>query len=129
MLKDVLKWVAFWLLNGAVIAFVYVVWIGPLLKRTPALTWLWTREAGMLAAVSEKLAGLKQKLTAAVVTMAVGVVYMHDMLAPMLVGVDTTPITSVIAGYVPEKFWGIGVVLLLLLLNYFRALAEKRGDV
>ncbi|MGJ5163144.1 hypothetical protein [Bradyrhizobium sp. HKCCYLR1051] len=129
MLKDILKWVAFWLLDGAVVAVVYLVWIRPLLKRTPALAWLRSRETGMLAAVSEKLAGLKQKLTAAVVTMAVGVVYMHDMLAPMLVGVDTTPITSVIAGYVPEKYWGIGVVLLLLLLNYFRSLAEKRGDV
>ncbi|WP_315759279.1 MULTISPECIES: hypothetical protein [unclassified Bradyrhizobium] len=129
MLKDILRWAAFWLLNGAVIAFVYLVWIRPLLKRTPALAWLWTREASVLAAVSEKLAGLKQKLTAAFVTMAVGVVYMHDTLAPMLVGVDTTPITSVIAGYVPERYWGIGLVLLLLLLNYFRSLAEKRGDM
>ncbi|WP_257164701.1 hypothetical protein [Bradyrhizobium sp. SRS-191] len=128
MLKDMLRWVAFWLLNGAVIAVVYVVWVGPLLKRTPALSWLLT-EASVLAAIREKLAGLKQRLTAAFVTMAIGIVYMHDSLAPLLVGVDTAPITGLIAQFIPREYWGLGVVLLVWLLNYFRSLAEKRGDV
>lgn len=128
MLKETLRWAAFWLLNGAVIAFVYVGWVRPLLRKNPSLAWLWDRESSLFAAICEKLAGLKQKLTAATVSLAIGVVYMHDMLAPMLTGVDTTPITGLIAQYVPEKYWGIGVVLLLMLLSYFRSLAEKRGD-
>jgi hypothetical protein len=128
MLREIFQWAAFWLLNTAVVLAVYVIWVRPLLKRNPSLAWFWDRETSLFAAIRAKLAGLKQRLTTAVVSLAIGVVYMHDLVAPMLTGVDTTPFTDMIAAYVPRQFWGIGVVGLLMLLNYFRSLADKRGD-
>jgi hypothetical protein len=118
----------FWLLNAAVLICGYIFWLRPILQRRPDLQWFWTREQSFFTAVKCKLAGIKQRLTAAVVSIASMVVLMHDQIAPLISGVDTTPFTSKLAEYVPQWMWPLGLIGLMALLNYFRALADKRED-
>lgn len=115
------------LLNAALVvvplAVVYVIWIRPILKARPSLAEFYDQEASYFAALRLKLAGLKQKIAGALIIGAGVAVECHDQIAPMLGGVDFTPITS----RVPATVWPFVTIGAVLLLNYFRKLADKRN--
>lgn len=105
------------------LASVYWFWLRPLLKQRPGLRELYAQEADIFRALRFKLAGLKQKLTGALLIAAAAAVECHDQLAPLVAGVDFTPITS----RVPAEAWPVVVAGSVLLLNWFRKLADKRA--
>jgi len=118
----------FWILNASTVVVVYVFWIKPLLSKTPAFASLYAQEESFWAAIGLKFAGLKQKLTSAIVYMAGALVYMYDYIAPKITGMDVTPITTKLAEHVPQWMWPIGLIALTALLDWFRSLADRRGD-
>lgn len=119
-------WTLFWLLNVATIVLVYVMWIRPILLKTPTIGALLKRETSYFCALSLKFAGIKQRLTAAVIYLAGIVVTMHDYAAPYLTGVDTTPFFPKVVAAVPAQYWPLIMVALTALLDYFRYLSDRR---
>jgi hypothetical protein len=118
----------FWLLNAATVIVVYLYWIRPLLLKNAkfsALVNSW--EGSYFSAFSAKFAGIKQKLTAALVYLAGMVVMMHDWIAPYVTGVDVTPIIGEIQAKMPSWGWPVLLVAITALLDYFRSLADKRA--
>lgn len=118
----------FWLINVATIVVVYFFWIRPLLGRTPAFKSLIEQDNSRFAALSAKFAGIKQRLTAAVIYLASIVIAVHDVVAPRLTGVDVTPLFPKIVEYVPQTYWPFIMIGLTALLDYFRSLADKRQE-
>jgi hypothetical protein len=102
---------------------VYATWLRPILKTTPALRELFAREATAWAAVRAKFAGIKQKLTGALVIIAGVIVELHDQLAPVVAGVDVSALTQ----RVPSWAWPLIVIAVTLLLQWFRELADRRN--
>jgi len=105
-----------------IIAAGYIFWLRPLLKQKPSLKRLYDYEGSFSVALGERFVGIKQKLTGAVIILANAVVMFWDNIAPALSGVDTTPITSM----VPTWVWPLLAIAGVMLLNYFRSLADKR---
>lgn len=103
----------------------YVFWLRPLLRQRPGFKELYDREEGFFATLGAKFAGLKQKLTVALVTIAGVAIEAQDMIVPMFTGVDTTSILDMI----PPKAWPFIMIGFGLLLAWFRRLAENRGDL
>lgn len=102
----------------------YWFWVRPWLKARPALADFYAREASFFAAFRLKFAGLKQKLTTLIVTVAGVFVTLHDQIAPMLGSVDT----SAIVAKVPSWAWPMIVIGVTLLLQWFRGLSDKRNS-
>jgi hypothetical protein len=103
----------------------YIIWLRPILKQTPALHELFATEDTFFAAMRVKFAGIKQKLTGALVIIAGVIVELHDQLAPIIAGVDTTSLSQ----QVPSWVWPLIVIAIAWALQWFRRLAEKRGDL
>jgi hypothetical protein len=101
----------------------YIFWIRPVLRQTPALKELYDKEASWWSAISDKLAGAKQKLTTAFLTVASMSVMFYDSIVPAMTGVDITPLTS----HIPQWAYPIILIAVTWLLNYFRSLADKRN--
>jgi len=114
-------------LIAATVVSVYWVWVRPALRDKPSLKEFYEREESLWAAVRLKLAGLKQKLTAAVVFVAGVVVAAYDQIAPMMLeaGVDVQSLSDKI----PSKAWPFILMGLVGLLQYFRSLSDKRVEV
>ena len=89
------------ILTFAVIATVYWFWIRPILKSRPELRELYQREESFFAALREKLKGIKQKLSSAIVIAASAAVSGYDFLEPIVSGVDVTSL------YVPRAVLGL----------------------
>ena len=106
------------------VAAVYWAWVRPLLKSRPAFTEFYRREQSLLTALRLKFAGIKEKLTAAVVVMAASSVELHDQLAPVLAGFDVTPFTSM----VPQGWWPCIVAGATATMLLFRLMADKRVE-
>lgn len=102
----------------------YWFWLRPLLRLRPGFKELYDQEDTFWAALSEKFAGIKQKVAGALVTISCLVVGMWDQITPMLAGVDTSQITDM----VPAKWWPWITIGVVLLLNYFRRLADRRSE-
>jgi hypothetical protein len=111
------------ILVGAGLIGVYAIWLRPILKTTPALRELFAREETVWAAVRAKFAGIKQKLTGALVIIAGAIVELHDQFAPVVAGVDVTALTQ----RVPSWAWPLIVIAVTLLLQWFRGLADRRN--
>lgn len=106
----------------ATLTAVYWFWIRPILKTRPAFSELYAAEENLLGALREKLAGIKQKLSSAVVIAASAAVSGYDILAPIVSGVDV----SSIAATVPPWAWPLILIATTALFQFLRNLADKR---
>ncbi len=71
-----------------------------------------------------KLAGIKQKLSSAIVIAASAIVSGYDFFAPIVSGVDV----SSIAAQVPSWAWPLILIAVTAVMKYFRDLADKRHE-
>lgn len=110
------------ILVAATFVAVYWFWIRPVLKSRPAFRELYEREESFFAALREKLAGIKQKLSSAVVIAASVAVSGYDFIAPIVSGVDV----SSIAAQVPSWAWPLVLITVTALFQFLRNLADKR---
>ena len=102
----------------------YWLWVRPLLKSRPGLAELYRREQSLFTALRLKFAGIKEKLTAAVVATAAAAVELHDQLAPAVAGIDVTTFTSM----VPQGWWPYIVAGTTATMLLFRLMADKRAE-
>jgi hypothetical protein len=110
---------------AATLVAVYWFWIRPILKSRPAFRELYQEEENFLAALRAKFAGIKQKLSSAIVIAASAVVSGYDFFAPIVSGVDV----SSIAAQVPSWAWPLILIAVTAVMKYFRDLADKRHDI
>lgn len=106
----------------ATLVAIYWFWIRPILKSRPAFRDLYEREESLFAAVREKFAGVKQKLSSAIVVAASLAVSGYDFIAPIVSGVDV----SSIAAQVPSWAWPLILISVTALFQFLRNLADKR---
>ena len=106
----------------ATLIAIYVFWIRPILKLRPALRELYDKEESFLAALREKLKGIKQKLSSAIVIAASAAVSGYDFLTPIVSGVDV----SSIAAHVPSWAWPLILISVTALFQFLRNLSDKR---
>jgi uncharacterized membrane protein YqhA len=106
----------------ATLIAIYVFWIRPILKLRPALRELCDKEESFLAALREKLKGIKQKLSSAIVIAASAAVSGYDFLTPIVSGVDVTSI----AAHVPSWAWPLILISVTALFQFLRNLSDKR---
>lgn len=110
---------------AATVVAIYWFWIRPILKSRPAFRELYQEDESFFAAVRAKFAGIKQKLSSAVVIAASAVVSGYDFLTPIVSGVDV----SSIAAQVPSWAWPLILIAVTAIMKYFRDLADKRHEV
>ena len=112
-------------LMAATLVAVYWFWIRPILKSRPAFRELYQEEENFFAALREKFAGIKQKLSSAIVIAASAAVSGYDFFAPIVSGVDV----SSLAAQVPSWAWPLILIAVTAVLKYFRDLADKRHAI
>jgi hypothetical protein len=110
---------------AATLVAVYWFWIRPILKSRPAFRELYQEEENFLEALRVKFAGIKQKLSSAVVIAASAVVSGYDFFAPIVSGVDV----SSIAAQVPSWAWPLILIAVTAVMKYFRDLADRRHEI
>jgi hypothetical protein len=110
---------------AATLVAVYWFWIRPILKSRPALRELYEEEENFLEALRVKFAGIKQKLSTAVVIAVSAVVSGYDFFAPIVSGVDV----SSIAAQVPSWAWPLILITVTAIMKYFRDLADRRHEI
>lgn len=110
---------------AATLIAVYCFWIRPILKTRPAFRELYQEEENFFAALRTKFAGIKQKLSSAVVIAASALVSGYDFFAPIVGGVDV----SSIAAQVPSWAWPVILIAVTAVMKYFRDLADKRHEI
>jgi len=109
----------------ATLVAVYWFWIRPILKSRPAFRDLYEKEENFIAAVRAKFAGIKQKLSSAVVIAASAIVSGYDFFAPIVSGIDV----SSIAAQVPSWAWPLILIAVTAVMKYFRDLADRRHEI
>jgi hypothetical protein len=109
----------------ATLVAVYWFWIRPILKSRPALRELYQEEENFLAALGAKFAGIKQKLSSAIVIAASAIVSGYDFFTPIVSGVDV----SSIAAQVPSWAWPLILIAVTAVMKYFRDLADRRHEL
>jgi hypothetical protein len=107
---------------AATLVAVYWFWIRPILKSRPAFRDLYQEEETFFAALRTKFAGIKQKLSSAIVIAANAIVSGYDFFAPIVGGVDV----SSIAAQVPSWAWPLILISVTALFQFLRNLADKR---
>jgi hypothetical protein len=80
---------------------IYWFWIRPILKSRPAFQEIYEKEDSFFVALCEKLKGIKQKLSSAIVIAASAAVSGYDFFTPIVSGVDV----SSLAAKVPSWAW------------------------
>jgi hypothetical protein len=110
------------ILVAATFVAVYWFWIRPALKSRPAFRELYEREENFFAALREKFAGIKQKLSSAIVVAASIAVSGYDFIAPVVSGVD---VSSIVA-QVPSWAWPLILISVTALFQFLRNLSDKR---
>lgn len=106
----------------ATLVAIYWFWIRPILKSRPAFRELYEQEESLFAALREKLKGIKQKISSAIVIAASVAVSGYDFLTPIVSGVDV----SSIAAQVPSWAWPLVLISLTALFQFLRNLSDKR---
>lgn len=106
----------------ATLVAIYWFWICPILKSRPAFRELYEKEESFIAALREKLKGIKQKLSSAIVIAASAAVSGYDFFTPIVSGVDVSSLTS----QVPSWAWPLVLISLTALFQFLRNLADKR---
>ena len=91
-------------------------------KSRPAFRELYEKEESFFAALREKLKGIKQKLSSAIVITASAAVSGYDFFAPIVSGVDVSRLTS----RVPSWAWPLVLISVTALFQFLRNLADKR---
>jgi hypothetical protein len=119
-----MNWLMYTLIGAACVSG-YWLWVRPLLKETPSLKEFYAEEESLLEAAKLKFAGIKQKLTTAIIFIASIIVMLYDQLAPLALqsGVDVTSLSDKI----PPKAWPFILMAAAGLLGYFRRLSDKRA--
>ena len=97
-------------------------WIEPILKSRPTLRDIYAEENTLLVALKEKLKGIKQKLSTAVVICASGAVTAYDFFNPIISGVDVTPLTS----HVPSWAWPQVLISTTAMYQFLRNVSDVR---
>ncbi len=93
----------------------YFVWIAPLLRARPAFADFYRYTDSFWKAAWLKLNSVKTKLSAKLLMIASGLVAVHDFLAPLIPGIDWTPLTAKVPAWVwPLASFGIGALFLWL---------------
>jgi len=110
---------------AATLVAVYWFWIRPILKSRPAFRTLYRQEETFFAAVREKFAGVKQKLSSAIVIAASAIVTGYDFFAPIVSGVDVSSISA----QVPSWAWPLILITVTAVMKYFRDLADRRHAI
>jgi hypothetical protein len=108
--------------TAATLVAVYWFWIRPILQSRPAFRDLYEEEENVFAALRAKFAGIKQKLSSAVVIAASAIVSGYDFFAPIVSGVDVRPI----AAQLPSWAWPLILIAVAALLQFLRNLSDKR---
>ena len=106
----------------ATLVAIYAFWIRPILKSRPAFRELYDKEENFFAALRQKLKGIKQKLSSAIVIIASAAVAGYDFFAPIVSGVDVSGLTS----RVPSWAWPLVLISVTALFQFLRNLADKR---
>jgi hypothetical protein len=106
----------------ATLVAIYAFWVRPILQSRPALRQLYQKEESFFAALREKLKGIKQKLSSAIVIIASAVVTGYDFFAPIVSGVDVSGLTS----RVPSWAWPLILISVTALFQFLRNLADQR---
>lgn len=106
----------------ATLVAIYAFWIRPILQSRPAFRELYDKEKSFFAALREKLKGIKQRLSSAIVIIASTAVTGYDFLAPIVSGVDVSGLTS----RVPSWAWPLMLISLTALFQFLRNLSDKR---
>lgn len=106
----------------ATLVAIYAFWIRPILQSRPAFRELYDKEESFFAAFREKLKGIKQKLSSAIVIIASAAVTGYDFVAPIISGVDMSSLTS----KVPSWAWPLVLISVTALFQFLRNLADKR---
>jgi hypothetical protein len=107
----------------ATLVAIYVFWIRPILHSRPAFRELYQKEESFFSALREKLKGIKQKLSSAIVIIASAAVTGYDFFVPIVSGVDV----SGLASQVPSWAWPLILISLTAMFQFFRNLADKRN--
>ena len=107
----------------ATLSAIYVFWIRPILQLRPAFRELYQKEASFFSALREKLKGIKQKLSSALVIIASVAVSGYDFFTPIVSGVDV----SGIAARVPSWAWPLILISVTAFFQFLRNLADKRN--
>jgi hypothetical protein len=110
---------------AATLVAVYWFWIRPILKSRPTFHELYQEEEKFFAALRVKFAGIKQKLSSAIVIAASVLVSGYDFFAPIVSGVDV----SSIAAQVPSWTWPLILIAVTAVMKYFRDLADRRHEI
>ena len=110
------------ILSVATALAIYRFWIKPILSTRPAFRDIYAKEQCFLAALGEKLKGIKQKLSSAIVICASAAVTAYDFLNPIVNGVDVTPLTA----QVPSWAWPLVLISTTALFQFLRNLADAR---
>ncbi len=111
-------------LMAATFVAVYWFWIRPALRSRPAFRELYEKEESFFRALREKLKGIKQKLSSALVVAVSAAVAAYDFLAPAISGVDV----SLLAAHVPPWAWPLILISVTVLLQFLRNLSDKRHE-
>lgn len=107
------------------IGLAYWFCVRPLLKGRPAFAEFYARTDSFFEAAWLKLLTVKTKLSAILLLVASALVELHDFLLPIATGIDWSPITGAVPGWVwPLVSFGIGA-LFLWLRNITAATQEK----
>lgn len=110
------------ILAVAILVASYWFWIRPILKSRPAFRELYEQEETLFAALREKLKGIKQKLSSAIVIAASVAVSGYDFFTPIVSGVDVSSLTS----KVPSWAWPLVLIATTAAFQFLRNLADKR---
>jgi hypothetical protein len=110
------------ILSVTTVLAIYWFWIEPILKSRPAVRDIYATEQNFFAALKEKLKGIKQKLSSAVVIGASAAVTAYDFFNQIISGVDVTPLTS----NVPSWAWPLVLISTTSLFQFLRNLADAR---
>jgi uncharacterized membrane protein YqhA len=106
----------------ATLVAIYAFWIRPILQSRPAFRELYQEELSFCAALREKLKGIKQKLSSAIVIIASATVTSYDFFAPIVSGVDVSGLTT----RVPSWAWPLILIFVTALFQFLRNLADNR---
>lgn len=106
----------------ATLVAIHWFWVRPILKTRPAFSELYAREESFHAALGEKFAGIKQKLSSVAVIGASAAVSGYDFIAPIVGGVDVTSI----AASVPSWAWPVILIAITAVFQFLRNLADRR---
>lgn len=99
----------------ATLLAIYAFWIRPILQSRPAFRELYDKEENLFVALREKLKGIKQKLSSAIVIIASAAVTGYDFFAPIMSGVDVSGITS----RVPSWAWPLILISVTALFQFW----------